>query len=270
MVAISDTLRALENKKPSRKSAAHILRGKVWLSYVLATQNLTPEEFSEQFLEGLKGGHASLIYKWAKSETAPSPLIAERVGQSVPASKVLYDLPLWTLLEDKPIPKSVIDKLVSPYWFGAEDNPLAFWGFPEDEFARANYSPTTFTKYNSQGLVERGDLYGFFAVAALVRDAEAVGDPDLHWHYISDLYRAIPAIAKTPWFKPHLNQLRECIENIHQRFMTSYYLCRANWGVIQKQIEDPAFETIRERRPRDPKTLRFYDLEDPIILNIDF
>ncbi|MHB1543046.1 MAG: hypothetical protein ACYCS1_01255 [Gammaproteobacteria bacterium] len=39
-----------------------------------------------------------------------------------------------------------------------------------------------------------------------------------------------------------------------------------DWDRVERQIEAPEFETRRAFRPRDPRTGRLVDLEDPVLL----
>lgn len=45
------------------------------------------------------------------------------------------------------------------------------------------------------------------------------------------------------------------------------YLFTGDWDVIERQICDGSYETMREKRSRDPETFRFIDLENPVVLS---
>jgi hypothetical protein len=123
-------------------------------------------------------------------------------------------------------------------------------------------------KFNSDALMQRGDIFGFMAILATVREAEATGNGESHFVFCADLYRAIPAILKFPWLNEHFELFKECIVSIHHRMWTSRLLFSVDWEVIQRQILDPTFETERDRRRRDPESFRFIELEDPIVINL--
>src|SRR6202044_74851 len=89
---------------------------------------------------------------------------------------------------------------------------------------------------DTSALWQRGDLDGFTVILGLVREAEAIGDTDAHIHRVADLYRAFAAVARIPWFRPHLLWLRWCVERIHRRSPISLFWWRINWSVIYSQI----------------------------------
>jgi len=217
-------------------------------------------------LKGVR--QAKLVYKWANGDAVPSKRTVARIAQQIPDSDILYSLPLWELLEDRPIAQSIIEKRIAPYWVPMPPSDIGFWKFPKNNFARSSYPYTVFGRDNNIDLFERGDIYGFTALVAITREGEAVRDADQHWFLCAEVYRAIPAIVKEPWLKEHLPLLRECLLSVQLRLMTTLMLFTVDWAIIEKQILDLNYETIRHRRPRDPKTHRFIDLEDPIIMKL--
>lgn len=45
----------------------------------------------------------------------------------------------------------------------------------------------------------------------------------------------------------------------------SAFMFDVDWPVIWRQVDDPAHEPNRLKRPRNPATGRFVDIEDPIM-----
>lgn len=251
-------------KRRRRVTPAHLLRGKAWLSFVLHALDTTPAQFSDRFLEGRKGGHASLVHKWLRGLTLPSTQTVIRISKEIPGSYELYSLPLWDLLIDRPLSRAAIAKIISLYWV-EDDETLNHWKFPRSGFAAGEWQRPPISRYGGEDLMLRGDLYGFVALLALIREAEIYGPADNHWQLSIWIYRAIPAVAQLPWLRPHFELLKTCIQNIHARVVTSTYLVEVNWDVIEKLIGDDTDLAGITNEDVDENL----SLEDPIALRVE-
>lgn len=146
------------------------------------------------------------------------------------------------------------------------DSDIYQWQFPNDQILRLQGRPdTAVTTLDSAGFVARGDVFGFFGILALVREAE--NDPEglSHIEHSKNLYRALPSVGKLPWFNKDLEELKHLIDTIRSRKVITAMAFTVDWDVINRQIEDPFHEPKREFRERDPITYMFAEIEDPII-----
>lgn len=203
-----------------------------------------------------------LAPKWASGELIPTGKSVRKLDKDYPDTAWVYQLPLFELLANRRLAIPEIGRLMQPY---TEKHSLPYWSFPNDE--TRDHEIAIF-KEDSQGLFQQGDIYGFMAILSLVRESETLLDPDIHLAHLANLFRAVPAIGKLPWIKPHIPLLRECLETIRSRRPSALVDIRVDWDVIQKQIEDPKFSPNREKRPWNADTGRFLDIEDPVSARI--
>jgi hypothetical protein len=262
MESIREQLNKLTGTRAPNRDSADILRSRVTLSYGLRATGLSPTAFGKKYVDrGIDDGSA-LVRKWARGITAAGPRSIARLEPAVPGILALYSHPVFDLLRDRHIGRRRITSLLSRYQ--NPNGPFPPWWFG-DEFAR--FSELRFIpivlRNDTSALWQRGDMDGFTVILGLVREAEAIGDTDAHIHCVADLYRAFPAVARIPWFRPHLLLLRWCVERIHLRNLISLFWWRVNWSVIYSQIRTPTFETARLRWSRDAQTGRFVEPRHP-------
>lgn len=263
MKTLDDVVRRLTGKKSPRTSDPKALRTQVCLTYALHRTGLNLNALANQFLTHHED-RSGLIYKWNQGQVI-SRKSAMRLGKGIPGLVELYDVALYELLEDRPLTIGQVRRLLKQY--EGTRGSLIPWVFPNDDVLKAQrrYLPP-YIREDTSRLVMRGDIYGFTAIVGLVREAEAQGCTETHLLYCADMYRALPGLGRLPWFHQHFDLLRRCIESIHARRPLSFMLLKPDWDIIRRQIEAPVHEPIRERRPRDPNTGRFAELEDPFVM----
>lgn len=252
-----------KRKRRSRKTGPRLLRTHALLDYALHLSQC--DNLNAFAAEYLNNSSPSDVYRWVRKHAINRSSVLA-ISDRLPGLLELYDLPLFTLFEDRPLGRRAIESLLAPYQTGDELSP---WKFPNDEELRdEGCHVSTCSWIDSASLVSRGDIYGFMAIVGLVRWAEAVKDGQSHIFHVGNMYRAFPAVARLPWFRKHYELLQNCVTAIHRRVYTSVLLNRVDWDVIRRQIEAPVHETLRERRPRDTVSGRFVDLEDPVIWTV--
>lgn len=258
-----EIIKELQGSQKGRRSPERILQGLIWLAHAFHLSSMGPREFAAKYL-GHHKNNSTLIYKWLHGNTTPYPASVSQINKQLPGSGDIYHLPLFPLLAPRPISLGRVRKLLSIYEnAGRVHYP---WSFPNDtELHAQNRFVPVVARDDSVALFARGDLYGFTAIVGLVSEAEASGDAEAHWLHCANMFRALPAVARIPWIYPHYNRLRECVYAIYARNRTTQMIITVDWDIIDRQIQAPVHETIRERRPRDPKTYRFADLEDPVV-----
>lgn len=264
-----DEIAQIVGQQRNKRTRVKVLQGKVWLSYVLWKTNFFPAEFARCYLSSPDGTTSGLIYKWINGEATPSGRSVDGVARHLLGSDWIYRLPLWQLLEDRPITNGYVRRLLEPYRRNPEESFEA-WSFPENDSCEdpSRRFPPVLYHFDSDMLFARGDLYGFMGILGLVREAEALRDEHGYRYYLAQLFRAFPAVARLTWIRPHLEIFIECLERLQSRTPSTFVRVSVRWDVIRRQIEADTYETRREYRPRDPVSGRFLDLEDPVEVTV--
>lgn len=260
---IRNLLGELGQSRRRHRTNPKILRGLVWLDHALYLSGLGLSDFARKFLDH-HSEKSGLVYKWASGATMPNPTSVRRIDKKLPGSAAFYDLPLYAFLDTRPLTKKQTKKLLAVYEIpGRELNP---WAFPNDqELDEQRRFIQTMIRDDSHALFSRGDIYGFTVIVGLVREAEAAGDTRSLLIHLTNMYRAFPSVARIPWFRNHINLLRECVDAIYYRNLVVRMAFDVDWAVIKKQINAPIHETIRHLCPRDPVTQRYILPVDPIV-----
>lgn len=255
---------ALESKKRRpRRTSAKFLQTRVCLDYALYLSELPNLlALAEKYLNESSPRD---VYRWTKKQTMQRNTVKElEKYPELRGMLALYDLPLFVFLEDRPLTKRAIRTLLAPYQPQSKRELDLAWRFPNDaELIDERRLLGTIIENDSATLVARGDIYGFTAIVGLARLAAVAHDHQRHLLHVHNMYRALPAVARLPWFRNHVELLRECVDKIYRDCFTTVLAGEADWAVIQRQIESPVHEPCREKRPRDPKTNRFIQIEDP-------
>jgi hypothetical protein len=259
--SLKDILNAWEGQKPPRHGPSEHLQANCWLQFAIH-QCGSLSAFSKAFYGDKED--SKLITKWLNESHLPTRSSVLKLQDVAPGGLGLHDSPLWKLLRDRPMGLKEIDRLMAPFRMKPECW-WQYWSFPNDDDLRESgrYGGVT-NRHDTNGLFQRGDIYGFTAIVAAVRTYEVLGDP-LHTGACAYMYRALPSLYKLPWFASQRNLLESCLKAIRARVWMSFMNFDIDWDVINRQSADPEFEPKRELRKRDPVTWRFQQLEDPIL-----
>lgn len=241
--------------------AAHQLRGLVWLHAALHGEGLNPHAFSRKYMDE-NSVNSRLIYKWLDRSASPSRRLVDRISVQLPKYLDTYNLPLFRLLDTRALTTKQIWDQVNRYHFVAQGIPC--WRFPGDKERNVvtvkKYTPI----YFSERLLLRGDIYGFMAITALARWADAIGNDELFLRYCANAYRAYPIIARTPEFRSQADLLKTCLEGLSHRRYVSRTLLKVNWDTIDEQINDPSPQTIGFGDPDKDNFYRSIKWKDPV------
>lgn len=259
--SLGDLLKQWNRDPDPRYGPSDHLRSNCWLEFVI--QHCGSLQRFAKALYGKKTD-SKLVGKWLKGLHVPTRSSAENLEEAAPGSLALFDLPLWKLLKNRPMGIKEIDRLMAP--FRTDPNCWwQYWSFPNDEELRVQYRSGGVTvRADLDGLFQRGDVYGFTAIVAAVRTYEVQGN-ELHGEACAAMYRALPALYKLPWFASQRESLEACLNALRVRVWSSALKFDVDWDVINRQAADPEFQPKRELRKREPYTLRFEQLEDPIL-----
>lgn len=262
MESIREQFEKLTGARAPNRDSADILRSRVTLSYGLRATGLSPTAFGKKYVDRDLDDGSALVRKWATDITAAGRRSIARLEPAVPGILALYSHPVFDLLCDRQIGRRRIASLLSRYRNPTGQFPPGWFGDECERYPELRFIPIVL-RDDTSALWQRGDMDGFTVILGLVREAEAIGDTDAHINRVADLYRAFPAVARIPWFRPHLLLLRWCVERIHLRNLISLFSWQVNWSVIYSKIRTPTFETARLRWSRDPQTGRFIEPRHP-------
>ncbi|WP_332940343.1 hypothetical protein [Lysobacter sp. CCNWLW3] len=184
-------------------------------------------------------------------------LSARSLERRVPGTSKYFQLPFYELMANEPTSVRHVRRIIDRYRSRSTGGHV--WKFPD--------GAETFTmlRDDTGPLVARGDIWGFFGIVALVKLAEANSDAIAHAERCKDLYRAMPAVLKAPWTAPARELLRQCVEGMQARMPLSLLLFDVDWEIIDALAANPMYQPAREKRSRDPETLRFVEHDDPIL-----
>jgi len=207
---------------------------------------------------------SSLQYKWDNHKVLPSFYWISKFAEKSKVIAFIYSLPLWELLTNKPISRKKLGALTDSF---RTDHFLLPYNFPDNKYlTREEREPLpTVGLTNSPRLVDRGDIYGFMAIAALVREEELDQDPYSDCVHIANLIRALPAVGRTILLKEHFDLLCKAVVLLKNRSPRPEKLFRVHWKIIKQQAADPLYEPCREFQERDPSTRRFVTPADPLV-----
>jgi hypothetical protein len=255
--------RDLRRTHPQRSSRAKILRTLVCINAALRRTGAEVAEFERTYI---KQRGSCLIYRWLRGEVAAREETLRKIDHALPENaKIteLLDLPLFAFL-DAGLTLKKVRQLLKPY--ETPKGHIFAWRFPNDDALReANHFAMPLVRSDSHQLFQRGDIYGFTTIVGLLREAELKPDPVMHMLHAANMFRALPAVARTPEFRDHFDLLKECVQEAVGAFSVTLYVFDVDWEIVRRQIEAPRHEPLRERCPRDPKTLRFIVPDDPVV-----
>lgn len=258
--SIGDLLRGLTGSKLDTQPLRE-LRGRAWLSHALHLSELDVDEFAKSHV--VRGRtRSNLVRKWEHGLACPTPLSVSAVEESLPGTRWVYDLPLWELLRNQPISAKRLKDMVTSL---TAECAVPLWWFPGDD-ARIERRQVPIALYpDTERLVARNDIWGLVGCVLRTRLCEQNRAEGEHTCVSMDMFRALPGALKHSWLRPYANELLTNLEAVRARVFLSTLLYDVDVDIILEQADDAAHQPWREQRRRDPETLRFVDIKDPIL-----
>lgn len=260
--SINEQLQRIQNKRIRSKDKSGMLQTRIWLENLFRTNGIGRRE-----LEGKIGTRNSepsgIVLKWLKGEHSVKESRVTTIASIFSGSDLVYKLPIFKLLKDKPLTRPELSRIMKPYIssFGG----FECWDFAHPPMQKENMGvpfPPCWI-YDTEALIERGDIWGFTAILYLVRMAEAERNAIDHLEYMKCLYRALPGLCRNILFYRRWKDTYQCVKHIHYREPTSVLLMRPIDSVLERQILSNEHITRRVFRPRNPRTWRYIELELP-------
>ncbi|WP_339067160.1 hypothetical protein [Teredinibacter turnerae] len=245
----------MKNDPTPPTSNWRLFRSQVWFGYV--RRNANSSEIDGPQISEL-GESSKLQFKWARGSISATRKSAKKYS-SIEGSLNIFDLEIFPLLDLTNFPiKTLRSYLKDNTWPELGDT----WFFESDlstiqEIGRrrlnSTYQVTDFLEYqgsaylngqipsirrnDSLKLATRGDINGFTAILALLREAENTQDLDIHAYHAASLIRALPTIAQTPVFAAHKNQLIDFIKSILNKIPDYRERVKIDWRNVESQIK---------------------------------
>lgn len=204
----------LTGKRRGNRDAADVLRSLVTLRFVLEQTGLDLARLARQYANRIQRDDSSIVYRWARGETAMKTMSVRRLERVGPGTHALYAHPCFELLRDAPISSGRVSLILQRYTHPS----LPGWWFGDEQECGV---VAALSRRDSSMLVQRGDLDGFAVILGLMREAEARDHLEDHMDHAANLYRAFPAVARIAWFRPFTPLLRFCVEQVHSRSLIS-------------------------------------------------
>jgi len=246
--------------KPSATKAIDALRTRLWLDHALWKTGMTAHEFGRAYVERRSDRFqdSKAVFKWAALKRIPSRGRVLQIERSVPNTAWVHDLPLFDLFDSSPLTVARVERLTSSLRAG---EPFGHdWHFPADPpFARAH------TRWDTAGLVDRGDVWALIATLACVRYTETTHDVDAFVRALQDAYRILPGVLKTPWARLALPQFRNCLDIIRARAPSVARCFLVNWARIEAYRDWDGYVPLRHMRRRDAEGGRFIEYPDVVL-----
>lgn len=93
MRSITEIMMQLTGKRRGNRDASDILRSLVTLRFTLVQTGMDLASFAKQFARSMQHEDSSLVYRWARGETAMKIMSARRLDRVAPGAQALYSHP---------------------------------------------------------------------------------------------------------------------------------------------------------------------------------
>lgn len=233
------------------------IRGRLWLAHAIWLSGLTPKQFGNQLIHRGRSS-SNLLNKWRSGKGFPSRASALAIERQVPKTFWLFELPLFSLLEDRALPQAELRKITKP-WLSESKKAAAkvpaapldglpgpAWVLPPDADGCTFYFSTDY-----ESLAYRGDLWGLAALVALMRRSELNQEYELHALASAFSYRMLPSLLRISWCEPYVRDIFDALVVLQKRVHFSAGKFRADWFTIQSLARRKNYEPAPRKRPRD-------------------
>ncbi len=260
--SIYEQVQRFSKKRMPSNDQSGKLQTRIWLENLFRENKIGRREL-EREISPPNSEPSGIVLKWLKGEHSVKESRVTKVASIFDGSDLVYKLPIFKLLKNKPISRSEISRIMKPYISNFQG--FKCWTFPDIPRQKENkgvpFPPTWI--YDVETLVERGDIWGFTAILYLVRMAEAERNAIYHLEFMQYLYRALPGLCRNVLFFRRWKDTYQCVKDIHFREPTSVLAVQSIDSVLKRQIFSKVHITRRMFRPRDPITGLHTELELP-------
>lgn len=155
------------------------------------------------------------------------------------------------LLSAQELSAQRIEELMRPYrveptW--PDLDPYAQYLFPGDKDSERAPVSRRLASRDLERLFERGDPYGFFAIAEAYRSYHLDRSYDNQWFAARYLIRALPAFCRHPFVRPHAGLAISLVKRLLILLPDTSFRIRIDDQTLWRQIEATVHEPCRELR----------------------
>jgi hypothetical protein len=192
-------------------------------------------------------------FRWQKRKDTPTDDSLYDFRGVAPIALDFFDCAPFGLLADSPLSLEEIDELISVYRHDSDELPYRFpvdlpvtdiWCW--DEPCRRD---------DSASLAKRGDIYGLFAILALVREAEAKNDFQNHIFHLRNLCQSLPLLGRFEWARRDYSLLFDSVLCLRNRVDNTKSRLGIYWYRITDYFLDPTDRPNALFDAIDPGTL---------------
>lgn len=173
-----------------------------------------------------------IAWTWNRRKKAPTDDSLNLFRDDAPNALEFFDCAPIGLLADASLSGDQIAEEISVYRSDVDDLPYKFPIKPPVTDVFAWNEPCR--RDDSAALARRGDIYGFFAILALVREAESVGDAGSHLFHFRNLCQCLPMLGRFVWLREDFRLLCHILLALRNRVSTT----KADLEVRWLQIDD--------------------------------
>ena len=169
------------------------LQTKAWFRLLKKVSGMSTGDIDTAFCRRTADSESPrLAHKWARGDVSPSSHHVTQLNSRWPGSAEVLDWILWPLLRQAWIGEEYILKTLTNYIHPYGSPETSFYKFPgdSDDMPKATRCRDS---TDVDALLNRNDHFGFMAILALVRYAEAARLPQFHMTWGIQLFRAFPA-----------------------------------------------------------------------------
>jgi len=254
--SIIEKLNKLTGRRRSNTNEIMKLRHDIWADELFIDKKVSYIKLDKLLHSKLlKSRRSNIAEKWFNRVHVIKPDHVEAVEELHKGSSCLYKLPLWELLEDRPIGPKRLKKLVEQWIF---EGRIPMWNLPEGQYGEPHLR-LKFAVEDVESLFRRADIYGFIGILYLLRLSEAKKEGLTHFNLIGVAYRALAGLCRHPGFKKYWRVFYEAVNKLQSRVPTSLLLLEGLPDIIEAQIK--ASEHIYHMEDNHPPLLKYRYVE---------
>ncbi len=226
------------------------IAGYFWLEQMVREAGLNQAQINRY---GIKSGQDSKrMTRWKNRGEVPTNQSVGRLAEAAPKAAEFFRTVPYRLLDPSPLTVAEIRDLMSPYHDGDGES---LYHFPNDGLGLdlSECGPPCRRK-QSPLLLMRGDIYAFFAILALVREAETLDDTADHIRQIQCLYYCLASLGRFSWTHKEFGLLCLAVRNNHLSVRKSAVSIGVDWEALSGQFYDPEYEPDPRKRRLDAET----------------
>jgi hypothetical protein len=260
-----------ELEQPKEPPSWRVIRGRLWLEHAVWMSGLSSKQFDREHIQRDRSA-SNLMIKWRSGKSAPSRASAVALERRIPNTLWLFDLPLFPLLENRPISRANLCRAIAPWRFEVPSEPghdkdtalNAFFRHPRWQLPPDAGGNTIYNEYSYESLAYRGDIFGLAGIVAIMRYREIRKNHVGHEVASEYSFRSLPSLLRLPWCAAHVRDIFDTLTILQHRVDYSAQCFIANWDVIAALARRRTYEPAPTRRKNSGRRDIYRMYPDPI------